>query len=135
MKAFGGNEKFNPLVTSSKLDGYCVGSKRVCYVSIDGGKNVSKTIEILAALNEESRTMEYKVTNAPNTPFEGLINRITVNELQTRENMMLDHYKCSVEVLGKIKVNPEMAKENVEKIIQETYDWILHGLKDLHEKC
>ena len=25
LKAFGGNEKFNPLVTSSKLDGYGVG--------------------------------------------------------------------------------------------------------------
>ncbi len=85
LKAFGGNEKFNPLVTSSKLDGYGVGSKRICYVSIDGGKNVSKTIEILTALNEESRTLEYKVTNAPNTPFEEFVNRITVDELQTRE--------------------------------------------------
>jgi hypothetical protein len=70
LNAFGGNEKFNPLVTSSKLDGYGVGSKRICYVSIDGGKNVSKTIEIHTTLNEESMTMEYKITNASNTPLE-----------------------------------------------------------------
>lgn len=82
LRAFGGNERFNPLVTSSKLNGYGVGSKRICYVSIDGGKNISETIEILTALNEENMTMEYKVTDAPNTPFEGLVNRIAVIQLQ-----------------------------------------------------
>ena len=75
------------------------------------------------------------VTNAPNTPFEGLVNSITVKELQTREKMMKDHCKCFVEFLGKIKGHPEMAKEDVEKILQETYDGILHGLKNLHEQC
>jgi hypothetical protein len=35
LKAFGGNEKFNPLVTSSKLDGYGVGSKRICNVYLN----------------------------------------------------------------------------------------------------
>jgi hypothetical protein len=60
---------------------------------------------------------------------------MTMTQLQTRENTMMDHCKRSVEFLGKIKVNPEMAKEDVEKILQETYDGILHGLKDLHEKC
>ena len=39
-----------------------------------------KLLRSFTALNEESRTMEHKVTNAPNTPFEELINRITVNE-------------------------------------------------------
>ena len=38
LKALSGNEKFNPLVISSKLDGFGVGTKRICYVSIDEGK-------------------------------------------------------------------------------------------------
>jgi photosystem II stability/assembly factor-like uncharacterized protein len=70
LKAFGGNERFNSLVTSSKVDGYGVGSKCTCYVSIDGGKNLLETTEILTALNEATRTMEYEVTNASNTHFE-----------------------------------------------------------------
>ena len=42
LKAFGGNEKFNPLVTSSKVDAHGEGSKRTCYVSMDGGKFLYK---------------------------------------------------------------------------------------------
>lgn len=61
IEAFGGNEKFNPLVTSSTVDGYGVGSKRVCYVTLDGGKTVIETTEVLISLNEEDRTMEYQV--------------------------------------------------------------------------
>ena len=69
------------MVTSSKVDWYGGGSKRICYVSIDGGKNTSETIEILTALNEANMTMEYKVTSAPGTPLEGLENKISVSQL------------------------------------------------------
>ena len=36
LRAFGGNESFNPLVTTSELEGAAVsiGCKRVCYVSL-----------------------------------------------------------------------------------------------------
>jgi len=51
-KAFGGNEKFNPLVTSSKVDGHGEGSKRTCYVSMDGGKTISETLETLTFLEQ-----------------------------------------------------------------------------------
>ena len=34
LRIFGGNEKFNPLVTSSRVEGHGVGSKRVCYVTL-----------------------------------------------------------------------------------------------------
>ena len=61
LKAFGGNEKFNPLVISSKIDGSGIGSKRTCYVSVDGGKTVLETIEILTSLNDGDRIMTYKV--------------------------------------------------------------------------
>ena len=123
----------NPVVTSSKVDGYGVGSKRIWYVSIDGGKNVSETIEILTALNEANMTMEYKVTNAPDTPFEGLVNKISVSQLQTGENKQVDSNKCSVEFIGTIKVDSEITQKDIEKILQETYDGILNGLKKLHD--
>lgn len=123
----------NPVVTSSKVDGYGVGSKRIWYVSIDGGKNVSETIEILTALNEVNMTMEYKVTNAPDTPFEGLVNKISVSQLQTGENKQVDSNKCSVEFIGTIKVDSEITQKDIEKILQETYDGILNGLKKLHD--
>ncbi len=57
LKSFGGSGKFNPLVTSSKVDGYGIGAKHTCYVSVDGGKIVSETIEILTSLNDHDRTM------------------------------------------------------------------------------
>jgi hypothetical protein len=50
-----------PLVTSSKLDGFAVGTKRICYVSIDEVKTASETVEILTMLDENSGTMQYKV--------------------------------------------------------------------------
>ena len=61
LKALSGNENFNPLVISSKLDGFGVGTKPICYVSIDEGKTASETVEKLTMLDENSRTMQYKV--------------------------------------------------------------------------
>ena len=39
LAAFSGNEKFNPLVTSSSLDGNGIGSKRTRYVTLDAGSD------------------------------------------------------------------------------------------------
>ncbi|HEX7178743.1 MAG TPA: hypothetical protein VF220_03385 [Nitrososphaeraceae archaeon] len=61
LKALSGNGKFNPLVISSKLDGFGVETKRICCVSIDEGKTALETVEILTMLGENSRTMQYKV--------------------------------------------------------------------------
>ena len=52
LETFGGNEKFNPSVTSSTVDGHGIGSKRVCYVTLDGDKTVIGTIKTLISLNE-----------------------------------------------------------------------------------
>lgn len=68
LRAFGGIESFNPLVTSSELEGAeSVGCKRVCYVSLDSGKNVLRTEEVLNSLDDQNRTMSYTVTSAPGT--------------------------------------------------------------------
>ncbi|MGB8172774.1 MAG: SRPBCC family protein [Nitrososphaeraceae archaeon] len=69
LRAFGGFESFNPLVTSSELEGavVSVGCKRVCYVSLDSGKNVLRTEEVLNPLDDQNRTMSYTVTSAPGT--------------------------------------------------------------------
>jgi hypothetical protein len=71
LKAFSGNEKFNPLVTSSRLEGegVVVGCKRVCYVSVDGGKTESETIEVLTSLNEDDRTMAVVVDDSMQFTF------------------------------------------------------------------
>lgn len=127
LKAFGGNEKFNPMVTSSKVEGYGVGSKRVCYVTMDGGKTVLKTIEILNSLNEEDRTMEYRVIYARNTPFVGLVNKVRVKS-ETPSNR-----KCFVEFTGSLEVKDEKSKTEIEQILQDTYTGILVGLKKMHE--
>jgi hypothetical protein len=57
LKSFCRNEKFNPLVTSLRVDGYGIGAKRICHVSVDVGKTVSETIEILTSLNDHDITM------------------------------------------------------------------------------
>ena len=46
------HEKFNPLVTSSTVDGHGIGIKRVRYVTLDGDKTVIGTIKTLISLNE-----------------------------------------------------------------------------------
>ena len=127
LKAFGGNEKFNPLVTSSSVEGHGVGSRRVCYVTLDGGRTVSETIEILTLLNEHDRTMEYKVTSASNTPFEGLVNKITVSPLEGGNN------RCNVEFTGYFEAKDEKSKTKMEETLQDTYVGILNGLKKMHE--
>jgi Polyketide cyclase / dehydrase and lipid transport len=127
LKAFGGNEKFNPLVASSRVDGDGVGSKRICYVTLDGGKTVSETVEILTSLNEHDRTMEYKVTSASNTPFEGLVNKITVSPVQGNDD------RCIVEFTGHLEIKDEKIKTEMEETLQNTYAAILNGLKKMHE--
>ncbi|HXX99008.1 MAG TPA: SRPBCC family protein [Candidatus Bathyarchaeia archaeon] len=127
LRTFGGNEKFNPLVTSSRVDGHGVGSKRICYVTLDGGKTVSETTEILTLLNENDRTMEYKVTSASNTPFEGLLNKITVSPRQGANDL------CVVEFTGSFEAKDEKSKIEMERTLQDTYEGILNGLKKMHE--
>jgi hypothetical protein len=61
------------------------------------------------------------------------VNTITVSQLRTGEDEKADSYKCSVEFIGKIKVRREIMQKEIEKILQETYDGILYGLKKLHE--
>lgn len=79
---------------------------------------MSETIEILIALNEANMTMEYKVTSAPGTPFEGLENKISVSQLQTGEDNQVDINKCSVEFIGTIKSRSEITQKDIETILQ-----------------
>jgi hypothetical protein len=79
---------------------------------------VSETIEILIALNEAYMTMEYKVTSAPGTPFEGLENKISVSQLQTGEDNQVDINKCFVEFIGTIKSRSEITQKDIETILQ-----------------
>lgn len=92
LKSFDGNEKFNALGISSRVDGYDVGSKRVCYVTMNVGNTISKAIEILTSLNDRDRTMACMVQTAPNTPFEGF--KLGSYELTSRSN------ECAVEFAG-----------------------------------
>ena len=126
LETFGGNQKFNPLVTSSTVDGHGIGSKRICYVTLDGGKTVIETIETLISLNEVDRTMEY--LSAPNTPFEGLINKVRVNTIGRDES------KCSVDFTGSLRVEDEKSKIRIERILQDTYTGILIGQKKCMKK-
>ena len=128
LAAFSGNEKFNPLVTSSSLDGNGIGSKRTCYVTLDAGRTVIKTIETLTSLNEKDKIMEYQVLSAPNTSFEGLINRVKVNTIKEADSV------CSVEFTGSLMVKDQKSKIRIEKILEDAYAGILTGLKKMHEK-
>ena len=129
LRAFIGNERFNPLVTSSKLEGctaVSVGCKRICYVSLGSESNVLRTEEVLNSLDEENRTMTYTVNSAPGTPFEGLINKIEVIPLPNNE--------CEVRFSGALEVTDDSQIEAKKKILDETYHKILVGLKNLHAK-
>jgi len=99
-----------PLVTSSELEGDAVnvGCKLVCYVSLDSGKNILRTEEVLNSLDDQNRTMSYTVTSAPGTPFEGLVNVITITPLPEKN--------CEVRFTGtmtrKDELDIETKKEN-----------------------
>ena len=129
LRAFVGNERFNPLVTSSTLEGsttVSVGCIRICYVSLDSGRNVLRTEEILNSLDDENRTMIYTVNSAPGTPFEGLINKIEVIPLPNNES--------EVTFTGTMTGKDDLDIEAKKKILDETYHKILVGLKNLHAK-
>ena len=129
LKAFVGNERFNPLVTSSKLEGsntVSVGCKRICYVSLGSDSNVLGTEEVLNSLDDDNRTMTYTVNSAPGTPFEGLINKIEVIPLPNNES--------EVRFTGALEVTDDSHVEVKKKILDETYHNILVGLKNLHAK-
>jgi len=116
------------LVTSSELEGdaVSVGCKRIFYVSLDSGKNVLRPEEVLNSLDDHNRTMSYTVTSAPGTPFEGLVNVITITPLP-EEN-------CEVRFTGTMTGKDELNIETKKKILYETYRKILNGLKHLHDR-
>ena len=129
LRAFVGNEKFNPLVTSSMLEGSTsaiVGCKRICYVSLDSGKNVLRTEEVLDSLDERNRTMTYTVVSAPGTPFEDLINQIGV--------VSLSNNKSEVTLTGTMTEKDDLNMDTKKKILDDTYYGIIKGLKNLHER-
>ena len=121
------DHQFNPLVISSSLEGeggVLVGCKRVCYVTVNGGKTESETVEVLTSLSEDDRTMAYRILIAPNTPFEGLLNEVGVRQSEGAD-------RCIVEFTGSFEVENEKSKA---EILQNTYGGILNGLKKMHEK-
>ena len=117
LKSFGGNEKFNPLVTSSRVDGYGAGAKYTCYVSVDGGKTVSETIEIdiITPLNDHDRTMTQRVANASKTPFEGRANKVTVTVLKEDDDMCIVEFTVNFDALN------DTSRNELNKILQDTY--------------
>jgi hypothetical protein len=129
LRAFVGNEKFNPLVTSSVLEGsttiVAVGSKRICHVSLYSGKNILRTEEVVNSLDDTNRTMTYTVISAPETPFEGLVNKIEVSS--SSDNI------CEVTFTGTMGGKDDLDMESKKRILDETYHKILNGLKNLHE--
>lgn len=70
---------------------------------MDGGKTESKTVEVLTSLNEDDRTMAYRVLSAPNTPFEGLVNNVSVRQDEGAD-------RCIVEFTGSFEVEDEKSK-------------------------
>lgn len=129
LRGFVGNEKFNPLVTSSMLEGSTtvdVGCKRICYVSLGSGSNILRTEEILNRLDDVNRTMIYTVSSAPCTPFEGLINKIEVITLPNSES--------EVRFTATLEVTNDSNIEAKKRILDETYQKILVGLKNLHAR-
>ncbi len=104
-----------------------VGCKRVCYVTVNGGKPESETIEVLTSLSEDDRTMAYRILIAPNTPFEGLLNEVGVRQSEGADG-------CIVEFTGSFEVEYEKSKAEMNEILQNTYGGILNGLKKMHEK-
>jgi hypothetical protein len=71
--------------------------------------------------------MAYRVLSAPNTPFEGLVNKVTVNPVGDKNN------RCAVEFTADLESKDEKSKAQMEKILQDTYDGILNGTGSLKE--
>jgi hypothetical protein len=95
---------------------------------MDGGKTISETLETLTFLDDQNRTMTYKVTSAPNTPFEELVNKVNVNLIKA------DDKRCMVEFTGSFDALDDGARNNLGKSLLDAYEGILKGLKNLHEK-
>jgi hypothetical protein len=62
------------------------------------------------------------------SPFEGLVNKITVSPLQGVND------RCVVEFTGYFEVKDEKSKTGMEETLRDTYVGILNGLKKMHEE-
>jgi hypothetical protein len=71
--------------------------------------------------------MAYRVLRAPNTPFEGLVNKVIVSPLKGADN------RCTVEFSGSFESEDETSRTKMNTILLDTYDGILNGLKKMHE--
>jgi hypothetical protein len=70
--------------------------------------------------------MAYRVSSAPNTPFEGLVNNVSVRQGESAD-------RCIVEFTGSFEVEDEKSKSEMTKILQNAYGGILNGFKKMHE--
>ena len=71
--------------------------------------------------------MAYRVLSAPNTPFEGLVNNVSVRQSESAD-------RCTVEFTGSFEAENENSKAEMNKVLQDAYGGILNGLKKMYER-
>ena len=118
IRAYDNVERWNPLVSSSKISGTDEGSERVCQVQF--GDKQGEIVENLDTVYEENKTIKVSVTNAP-PPFGGLQATFQV--------------KSSDENKAELLITAEVADDNEEAAngLQNVFQMMAEGLKKLHE--
>jgi len=119
IRAYDNVESFNPMVTSSTINGIDEGSQRVCQVQF--GDQKGEIFENLDSVNEENKIIKVSVTKAP-PPLGGLQVTIQVKSLDENKTEIL------------ISTEVEDGNEQVSEGIQGIFQMIGEGLKKLHEK-
>ncbi len=119
IRSYDNVERWNPMVTSSKISGTDEGSERVCQVQF--GDQQGEIVENLDSVDEESKTIKVSVTKAP-PPFGE--QQITIGVKSLDENKT------------ELQISTEIADDNEHagKGLQDVFQMMAEGLKKLHEK-
>jgi len=119
IRSYDNVENFNPLVTSSTINGTDEGSERVCQIQF--GDQQAELVENLDSVDEENKTIKVSVTTAP-PPFGG--------QQITFQVKSLDENKAELVISTEVADGNEQAAKGLEDVFQIMSE----GLKKLHEK-
>jgi len=116
LSSFSGVERYVPMVKSSTVQGCGEGAQRTC--SIQMGDQEGKLLEKLTKLDEENKTLQISMLEAP-TPFQGVAINMQVKSIADGKS--------------EFHVWSELSEEQGQ-MMQGVFQMIADGLKKFHEE-
>ena len=119
IRAYDNVERWNPLVTNSKISGTVEGSERICEVQF--GDQKKEVVENLDLVDEENKTFKVSVVKGP-PQISGQQSTFQVKSLSENKTKLL------------ISTDVENDSNHASEGWQEAFQMMSQGLKKLHEK-